>query len=159
MRRLARTAAILVSASALLVTPGLASAHPSPTTPVVKSTAVVAPFNLDLFRGKVFVADGFANQVGRLKADGTIATVVADAPGTAGIAHSRDGRYRAYTVTEGGGPGAITASGLRIGGPRGSLVYADTLAFETARNPDQKFIYGPVSTDACVVAALGPAYT
>lgn len=163
MRRIARTAAILVSSSALLVTPGLASAHgtkPTPTpNPVIKSSAVVAPFNLDLFRGKVYVADGFANQVGRLKADGTIAPVVADAPGTSGIAHSRNGRYRAYTVTEGGGPGAITASGLQIAGPRGSLKYADTLAYETAKNPDQKYTYGPTSSDACVVAALGPAYT
>lgn len=157
MRRPIRTTASLLTAGALLLSPGIASAHPATPTPVVKSAAVVAPFNLDIFRGKVYVSDGFANQVGRLKADGTIAAVVADAPGAAGVAHSRDGRYRAFTVTE-GGQGAITDSGLMIHGPRGKQVYADTLAFETAKNPDKKFTYGPNSTDSCVVAALGPAY-
>ena len=158
MRRSVRTAAILFSASALLVTPGIASAVTPEPTPVVLSTAVVAPFNLDLVGGKLYVADGFANQVGRLRSDGSIATVVADAPGTSGIAHSRNGKYRAYTVTEGGPPAGITASGLRIAGPFGKQVLADTLAYETAKNPDAKYTYGPTSTDACVVAALGPAY-
>ena len=158
MRRVVRTAAILVSASALLVTPGLASAVTPEPTPVVLSTAVVAPFNLDLFRGKVYVADGFAGQVARLKADGSLAPVVTDAPGTAGVAHSRNGKYRAYTVTEGGPPAGITMSGLRIAGPRGMTRFVDTLAYETKRNPDAKYTYGPVSNDACVLEALGPQY-
>ncbi len=157
MRRSVRTASVLLATGALLVTPGLASAAPPQPTPTVLSTAVVAPFNLDLFRSKVYVADGFTNQVGRLKADGSIATVVADAVGTSGVAHSRNGKYRAYTVTEGGPPEGITMSGLRIDGPRGSRVFADTLAYETSRNPDAKYTYGPVSTDPCVINALGPA--
>jgi len=161
MRRFARNAAILVSASALLVTPGLASADPVQPSPIVKSTAVVAPFNLDLFRGGVYVADGFINQVGRLAADGSITPIVPVAPGTSGVAHSKDGRHLAYThtVSVGEGPGVIIESGLRIRGPGGSEVYADTLAYETAKNPDKKYTYGPDSTDACVVAAVGPAYT
>lgn len=140
------------------MTPGIASAAPSPPEPVVRSTAVVAPFNLDLFRGKVYVADGFANQVGRLKADGSIAPVVTDAPGTAGVAHSKNGKYLAYTVTEGGPPEGITMSGLRIKGPRGLVRFVDTLRYETKKNPDAKYTYGPMSDDACVVAALGPQY-
>ncbi len=158
MRPVLRTTVVLLSAGALLVTPGIASAAPSEPEPVVMSTAVVAPFNLELFRGKVYVADGFANQVGRLKPDGSMAPVVTDAPGTAGVAHSKNGKYLAYTVTEGGPPEGITTSGLRITGPRGPVRFVNTLRYETKRNPDAKYSYGPMSDDACVVAALGPQY-
>ncbi|MCA0250685.1 MAG: ScyD/ScyE family protein [Actinobacteria bacterium] len=155
---LLRIGVATVSVGLLFAQATTASAHGTkPRDPVVKSTAVVAPFNLEVFRGKVYVADGFANTVASLKKDGSLKTVVADAPGTSGIAHSKNGRYFAYTYTE-GGPEEITASGLKILGPRGKQVVADTLAYEKAKNPDKKLTYGPKSTDACVTDALGPAY-
>lgn len=147
----------VAAATAGLLLASAATADAKPRDPVVKSTAVVAPFNLEAFRGKVYVADGFANTVGVLKNDGSIKTVIPDAVGASGIAHSKDGRYFAYTYTD-GGPEAITASGLTIVGPHGKRVVADTLAYETAKNPDQKLTYGPKSTDPCVVGALGPAH-
>lgn len=154
-----RIGVVVASAGLVLAQATTASAHGvKPGDPVIKSTEVVAPFNLELFRGRVYVADGFANSIGVLKQDGTIKTVIADAPGAAGVAHSRDGRYRAFSYTE-GGPEEITASGLKILGPRGKQVTADTLAYEKAKNPDRKLTYGPESTDACVIEALGPAYT
>ena len=154
-----RVGVLVASVGLVLAQAATASAHGmKPGDPVIKSTEVVAPFNLELFRGQFYVADGFANRIGVLKKDGSVKTVIADAPGAAGVAHSRDGRYRAFSYTE-GGPEEITASGLKILGPRGKQVIADTLAYERAKNPDRKLTYGPKSTDACVVDALGPAYT
>ena len=156
MRTILLRFGVAVATAGLILT-SAATADAKPRDPVVKSTAVVAPFNLEAFRGKLYVADGFANTIGVLKGDGSVKTVIPDAVGAAGIAHSKDGRSFAYTYTE-GGPEAITASGLTIVGPRGTRVVADTLAYETAKNPDRKLTYGPKSTDACVVGALGPAY-
>lgn len=152
----AASAALLVASAATATTASASGSKPH--KPVVKSNAVGAPFNLDVFHGKIYVADGFSNTVGVLQSDGSIKTVIAKATGTSGIAHSKNGRYRAYTYTV-GGEEAITASGLKIRGPLGKRVTADTLAYEKAKNPDQKLTYGPQSTDACVVGALGPAYT
>ncbi len=151
------SAAVVAAAGLLVLTPSVATAHSHSTpAPIVKSTQVVAPFNLSVAHGRVLVADGFANQVGRLKADGSIATVVADATGTSGVATSKGGRYLAYTTTVGGEEG-ITASGLNIWGPRGSRVYADTLAYETANNPDSINHYGIDNPSQCVIDAFNAA--
>lgn len=65
-----------LSAGLLLTVPAVASAHPKPApTPVVMSTALAAPFNLEVKRHSVLVADGGLNLVGRLKANGTIGTI------------------------------------------------------------------------------------
>ena len=158
-----RTSKLIASAAAvatglLLVTPTLASAHPKPPptpTPAVKSTAVVAPFNLALSHGKVYVADGFTNQVGKLQGDGSIKTIAADQPGASGVALSRDGRYLAFTSTV-SNPDTFenTASGLNIWGPRGTRVHADTLAYEKANNPDKINSYGIANPTKCQVDAL-----
>jgi hypothetical protein len=98
-----RTSKVLAAVGAvttglLLVTPTLASAHPRPNpTPVVKSTALAAPFNLALNHGQVYVADGGLNLVGKLKADGSIKTIADKQPGASGVATSKDGRYLAFT--------------------------------------------------------------
>lgn len=157
-----KSRALLAGIAALglvLATPAMASAggrHTSAPDPVVRSTQVVAPFNLDIAGHDVYVADGFANSVGTLARDGSITPVVADAPGAAGVERSRDGRVLAFTTTE-GGEGGITESGLNLWGPRGSKVYADTLAYETTRNPDQRVTYGVANPSACVRDALTAA--
>ncbi|MFS0867211.1 ScyD/ScyE family protein [Microbacterium sp. 179-B 1A2 NHS] len=154
--------ALLAGIAALglvLATPAMASAggrHTPAPDPVVRSTQVVAPFNLDVVGKRVYVADGFANTVGRLARDGSIRPVVADAPGASGVERSRDGRTIAFTTTE-GGEAAITESGLNLWGSRGSKVYADTLAYETRRNPDRNVAYGVANPSACVQEALADA--
>ena len=143
----------------VLATPAMASAgqrHRPAPDPEVRSTQVVAPFNLDLAGKKVYVADGFANVVGTLSRDGSIAAVADPAPGAAGVELSRDGRTLAFTTTE-GGEGGITESGLNLWGPRGSKLYADTLAYETAQNPDGGQAYGVAQPSACVTDALTAA--
>lgn len=157
-----------VTAGLLLVTPTIASAHPKPPpapNPVVKSTALAAPFNLDVSHGRVLVADGGLNLVGRLKADGTIKTIAADQPGASGVATSKDGRYLAFTSTV-TAPDSFenTASGLNIWGPRGKRVHVDTLAFEKKKNPDHVNFYGvkhptQCQSDALTAVGLPVAYT
>ena len=141
------------TAALLLVAPMPASAAPKPKVKVVTS-AVFAPFNLDVSTGKILVADGGANAVVRVKKkDGSVKTV-AEAVGTSGVAVSKDRRYLAYTTTVGDEEG-ITASGLKIVGPKGT-VKADTLAYEKANNPDAKLTYGVDNPSDCVKDALGP---
>ena len=142
----------------LLATPAVAAAAgsssaPAPT-PEVKSTALAAPFNLDVTGHKVLVADGGLNLVGSLKSDGSIKTIAADQPGAAGVArtHSR----LAFTTTVGDQSG-ISASGLNIWGPKGKRIYADTLAFERKKNPDKVNTYGIKNPSACVVQAFQDA--
>ena len=57
--------------------------------------------------------------------------------------------------TVGGETTGITASGLVIIGPKGT-VKADTLAYERANNPDAKLTYGVDNPSDCVKEALGP---
>jgi len=158
-----RTTKLLVAAGTavglLLATPAVASAHPhSSPHPVLKSDALAAPFNLALSHGRVFVADGGLNLVGKLKGDGTIKTIAADQPGASGVALSSNGRHLAFTstVTD---PATFenSASGLNIWGPRGSRVHADTLAFEKAHNPDKINHYGVKNPSQCVIDALTAA--
>lgn len=149
-------AAGALSASLLLAVPGVAAAHPRPAPdPVLKSSALAAPFNLEVVRHSVFVADGGLNLVGRLKSDGTIATLAADQPGASGIALSANRRRMAFTTTV-SNPETFenTASGLNIWSERGKRIYADTTAFETKWNPDKKYHYGVNNPSKCVSDAL-----
>jgi hypothetical protein len=147
-------AAIATAASLFAVAP--AGAHgsgktPAPApTPTVLTTAVGVPFNLEVRNGKVLVADG-AGVIGKVKADGTVQTLIDGVPGASGLATSRNGKYFAYTTTVGGQEG-ITASGVTITGPRGFTAKADTLAFETKRNPDGRLRYGVKNPSECVAA-------
>jgi len=166
MRRTRTLVAGIAALGLVLATPVMASAgqkHRPAPDPEVRSTQVVAPFNIDLAGKRVYVADGFANVVGTLSRDGSIKAVADPAPGAAGVELSRDGKTLAFTTTE-GGEGAITESGLNLWGPRGSKVYADTLAFETAKNPDSGVAYGvddpsPCVTDALTAAGFPVSYT
>lgn len=150
--RICIAAAAIATASSMLVA-APAQAHgstPDPTTTVL-TTAVAAPFNLDVRGGQVLVADGGLGKVARIGSDGTLTTLVADAPGTSGVARSRGSL--AYTTTKGGQAG-ITASGVTILGPGGRTVEADTLAYETKYNPDGAVHYGVTNPSQCVTDAL-----
>src|SRR3954454_8088235 len=82
MRRSHLLAAGCAAASALLlVAPTSASAAPKTPTPSVVASGLAAPFNVAINHGKVYVADGGLNLVGKVRKDGTIKTIVAGAIG------------------------------------------------------------------------------
>lgn len=161
--RKALVATVGVVATALAVSvPTTASAHaPKPKAPkvTVLTTQVGAPFNLDVSRGRLLVADGFANQVGKVLANGTVKTVVPNAPGTAGVATK--GSRLAYTTAQPvdpNNPGSGWISGgLNIVGPRGKKVYADLLAYEKKRNPDRRNHYGIKNPTQCMIDTFAKA--
>ncbi|MFT4227600.1 ScyD/ScyE family protein [Micropruina sp.] len=145
-----------VSASLLLVVPGVATAGPEPAAkPVIKSSALAAPFNLDIRGHTVRVADGGLNLVGRLKKDGSIATIAAKQPGASGVATSRNGRWLAFTTTVTNEETfENTASGLHLWGPMGTRIYANTHAYEAKYNPDKVYQYGVKNPSKCVSDTL-----
>lgn len=147
-----------LSASLLLIIPGVANAGPAPKTtwkPVVKSSALAAPFNLDIRGNTVRVADGGLNKVGRLRKDGSIATIAAKQPGASGIATSRNGQWLAFTTTVSNEEThENSASGLHLWGPMGTRIYANTHAYEAKSNPDKKYHYGVKHPSKCVSDAL-----
>ena len=173
MRKVRGFIAVMAAAGLFITTPALADAHgksspsPSPSTAPtsppgpnvrVASTAVAAPFNLEVTRREVLVADGGLNLVGRLAKDGSITPLATDQPGASGVALSRDGLTMAFaTTTTNEGTFENTASGLNIWGTRGSRTYVDTLAFEKANNPDQVIRYGVDNPSQCVTDALTAA--
>lgn len=158
--RLLLTTTIL-TAGALLVPSQAASAggghgtsggkHGAPT-PVVRSDQLAAPFNLAVTGRGVLLADGGLNLVGALRRDGSISTIAADQPGAAGVAVGRNALAWTTTVTD---PATFvnTASGLTVKTKRGTR-HIDTLAYETANNPDQINHYGVTDPSQCVSDAL-----
>jgi len=158
VRILIATTALVAGASLIIATP--AGAHttkpaPTPTTKVL-TTAVGAPFNLEVRHGNILVADG-AGLIGKVKSDGTVKTLVSDVTGASGVALSPGGKYLAYTHTVGGEPPAgITDSGVTIAGPRAFLAKADTLAYEKANNPDKVNHYGLSDPSQCTVDPQNP---
>ncbi len=147
-----------LSASLVLVAPSIAAAGPTAQStwkPVIKSRGVLAPFNLDIRGGTIRVADGFQNRVGRLKKDGSIATIAAKQPGASGVATSGDGKWLAFTTTvTKQDTFENTASGLHLWGPMGTRIYANTHAYETKYNPDKVYHYGVKNPSKCVSDAL-----
>lgn len=161
MSRMRCVAAAVVAVGMLLATPVTANAHgraPSPPKASVVSTAVAAPFNLEISHRGVLVADGGMNLVGKLARDGSITPLATDQPGAAGVALSRDGRTMAFTTTV-TDPGSFTntESGLHIWGPKGQKTYVDMHAYEVAHNPDKGIRYGAKNPSTCVSDALTAA--
>jgi hypothetical protein len=156
-------AAGLACSALLLATPLSASATPKVPTPSLVSDNLAAPFNIAFKGYSPYVADGGLNQVVRVRRDGSLKPIVSDAPGTSGVAFSKDGRYLAYTTTEsgppaeGGEPPPTTATGLNIKKRHKAPVYADTLAYEKANNPDKHVHYGVRNPSQCVKDALEKA--
>lgn len=158
MRAVRRTISVAAIATALcLWAPPIVQAHPAGrpgSAPTVLTTAVTIPFNLAVDHGTVLVADGQfgpPGRVGMLAPDGTVSTVVGDVLGASGVATNHG--YLAYTMTDGDQNG-ISASGLNVRAPGGSTIFADTLAYETAHNPDQVNHYGVDNPTTCVADAL-----
>lgn len=171
MKRMRYAISALAALGMFIATPALADADgkvsPSPTirptptpAPVIRvvSTAVAAPFNLEVSRSGVLVADGALNLVGEVAEDGSITPLAEDQPGASGVALSKDGQSLAFTTTK-TEPGTFTntESGLHIWGPRGQRTYVDTLAHEVANNPDQEIHYGVTNPSQCVTDALTEA--
>ncbi len=166
-RAIGRSIAVLAVTTALTAgfsaAPAQAHQRGAPKPKVtVRSTKVVMPFNLEIARSGVLVADGGTNQVGRLTRNGSIKTVASGQTGASGVALSRDGRWLAVAVTTTDeGTFTNTASGVNLRGPRGARVYANTLAYERAHNPDAKYFYGVKNPSQCVKESFeklgGPA--
>lgn len=157
MRRISHGIAALAAVSLLVAAP-TAYAHPQnghePPTVTVVSSALAAPFNLEVSKKGVLVADGAQNLVGTVQSDGTIKTLAADQPGASGVATSRNGKLMAFTTTETDyGTFTNTASGLNIWG-NGKKIYADTHAYETKHNPDKVLSYGVKNPSQCVIDAF-----
>ncbi|MGV8846242.1 ScyD/ScyE family protein [Tessaracoccus sp.] len=161
MSRMRYSIAALATVCMFVATPATADAHgtgsPEPHIRVA-STAVAAPFNLEVTSRGVLVADGGLNLVGKLNKDGSIKALATDQPGASGVALSHNGRTMAFTTTETEeGTFTNTASGLHIWGPRGKRTYVDTLAFEVKNNPDKVLHYGVTNPSQCVSDALTAA--
>ncbi|WP_240918083.1 ScyD/ScyE family protein [Phycicoccus sp. HDW14] len=108
--------------------------------------------------GSVYLADGGLGIVGKLKRDGTVATIADEQPGASGVARSHDGRRLAWTTTvTDEATFENSESGLTISGPRKRTVYADTHAYEVAHNPDAVNHYGVTNPSQCVVDAFAAA--
>jgi hypothetical protein len=149
----------LVGTGLLLVPPSTSSAKTIAPNPVVKSTALATPFNLAFTRHGVLVADGTQNLVGKLAASGSITPIATNQPGASGVGVGRDGRTMAFTTTV-TDPATFenSASGLNVWGVRGQRTFIDTLAYETANNPDSVNSYGVTNPSQCVTDALTAAH-
>lgn len=143
-----------VAAALLVATPMSASAHSQhhkPKAPKVTtvSTKVIAPFNIALNKGHVYVADGGTSIVSRLRHGGLRTVATGPQPGeVAGIDLTRNGRYLAYTSSGSDG------TALNILGPRGRRTKADLSTYESTRNPDKHVSYGVRNPSACVKEAF-----
>lgn len=146
----ARTALSTLAAGALVLgtaLPGTAGGGPS--TEVVTSD-VIAPFNLAVDGRNVYVADGFALQVSKLRHGGLVPVAnPTTAEDVAGIDVNDYGRI-AWTETN---FTAATAT-LEVRGPKGYSLSADLRRLEDVRNPDKRVEYGINGPGPCVRAAF-----
>lgn len=146
-------AVICATATAALVTQGPASAHRASPEPEVVSADFAAPFNLEVTRSGVLVADGFIGGIFRIDRRGAVSPLVPDVTGAAGVATARGGKQMAYTSAVGDENG-FTATELHIVGKHGFHAVADTLAHENSENPDQALHYGLTDPTECQTQAL-----
>jgi hypothetical protein len=161
-RRMLAVLAISAAAAATVVpAPALAHGnHGSSPTVTVLSSSVGSPFNLELTRRGILVADGGSDpaspgQVSKLAFDGTLSTVVPDVVGASGVAASR--KALAYTsTTSDPTTHENTAASVEIQYRDGTLVHADTLAYEKANNPDAVNTYGIANPTQCQSDLLEP---
>ncbi len=142
-----------VAAAAALVVQGPASAHRGSPEPEVVSADFAAPFNLEVTRAGVLVADGFIGGVFRVDREGEVSPLVPNVVGAAGVATARGGKLLAYTSSVGDENG-FTSTELHIVGRHGFHAVADTLAHENAENPDQSIHYGLTDPTKCQAQAL-----
>lgn len=141
------------AAVAALVAQGPAAAHRGGPDPEVVSADFAAPFNLEVTRAGVLVADGFIGGIFRVDRSGDVSPVVPDVTGAAGVATARGGKRMAYTLSVGDENG-FTVTELHIVGKHGFHAVGDTLAHENAENPDQSIHYGLTDPTECQTQAL-----
>lgn len=151
-------AAVGVATVALVAPSVPATAHGmhGPHTRLL-SDQLAAPFNLEVAKHRIYVADGGLELVGKLGRGGAVTPIATDQPGASGIARSHDGHRLAWTTTV-SDPATFenSASGLTIQ-RRGPDVYADTYAYEQANNPDAVYHYGIENPSQCVADAFEAA--
>ncbi len=155
-RMLALVASSAALVAAALPAPALAHGHggPAPRVTVLNSD-VGAPFNLEVTRHGLLVADGGPGTISRLTHGGSLTTVVPDVIGASGVATSR--RALAYTsTTTDESTFTNTAASLEIQPRHGAHVHADTLAYETSANPDSVNTYGIAHPTPCQSDLLTP---
>jgi hypothetical protein len=159
MRRRAVTtgvAAVASAAALIFASPTTASAHssahPSRSPHVtVLNTDVVAPYQLAVSRGRLYVADGGTSTVSRVSGGSLVAVAHGPTPGeVAGLAFDRSGRTMAYTTTD-YSTGTTTLTIKRHGK---APVVADLSGFEQANNPDADVVYGIENPSQCVQDAF-----
>ena len=125
--------------------------HPKPGWSRTLTTDVLLPFGMAVDnKGKVYVADGAKNAVFRVNGDQSLTFLASGLPPTldppnsdvAGVDVADDGTF-AYTTSRTDASGfAHTDAQLIIKKAGRPDVVADLLAYETAKNPDQKNTYG-----------------
>ncbi|GAB3592254.1 ScyD/ScyE family protein [Angustibacter peucedani] len=148
--------AVASATAVVLVTPGTAQAHGGRHGPTVRTITkdALAPFQLAVSRGSLYVADGGKSQVLKVGRKGAL-TPVADGPQpgeVAGVAFDRSGRAMAYTTTS-YTDGATT---LTIKEKGKKTVVADLSTFEATHNPDSGVTYGVDNPSQCVQDAFAP---
>ena len=146
----------IAAAALVLTTPSTAWGAPKaqPAGTKVLTTAVAGPFNLAVDRHRLLVADGFTSKLSRIKADGTLKTIVnGPQPGNvAGVAISRNGRSIAYTTTENPSDFVNANGSLHIRRAGGGTISVNLAAYETKKNPDKNVSYGVKTTPECAAA-------
>ncbi|WP_152185553.1 ScyD/ScyE family protein [Segeticoccus rhizosphaerae] len=156
----AATAVLAVSAMSIASAP-MAQAHGNHGHwTKTLSTQVVAPFQLAVNHGDVYVADGGTSLVSTVKWNGDLRTVATGPqPGeVAGVALDPSGRSLAYTSTN----YADGTTSLTIKRKGHRAVTADLSGWEQTKNPDRNRTYGYSGSDPCVIGVLeqmtgGPA--
>ena len=153
-------AAAGTAVAAVVATPVLASAQeaardPGAPTVEVLDTTVLAPFQLDVGKRGLYVADGGTATVSVL-GDSGLTTVATGPEGgeVAGVAVNRRGDL-AYTASVFGEQGAV-ATTLTVKRKHGGTLTVDLLGFERTENPDASVSYGIDDPTDCQEKAFEP---
>ena len=156
-----RIAVAALAVSALVVAaPTSASATPgTPPTTKVLTTKVIVPFNLAVTKSSLYAADGGRNALVRVRADGSLRTIVYGPASTGGeltgvAVSERDGSIGYTTTVSANEANAHGALHVRKRG--GATKTFSTIAYEEKANPDQVNQYGIANAPDCAKAILGP---
>ena len=121
----------------------------------VLNAAVLAPFQLDVAKNGLYVADGGTATVSRLGKNGLQKVASGPKGGeVAGVAVNGKGDL-AYTGSV-FGPDGVLSSALTVKFNRGGTLKVDLLKYEKAHNPDQGVSYGITNPTDCQKAAFEP---